>query len=390
MFVDRRPVAPLPEPERPLLHECLHREQAYFTNGTDFNPSVGYVDLVRKDNPEQAYTIDHTKEEISLNYRAPGWGRVFFAIRLPALADGVYQMPQTEGSFDRVAIKCLNINAVEKALREGKLEDPYKEINRMQTIGDNIHVLKCIEALRDEENMYIVMPYCEGGCLGDIHDSPQAIALPMFSQVLEDLAYLRKHKICHRDLSPDNIMVYKGRPVVHDLARSFQLSPESTLVIPDSIIHGKPAFQPPEVFTSSHHRRPYDAYQCDLWAAGLTLFCILTREQLLYNIPYHSDVMFRCFFLARGIAGELNEKVQECFDDADLWEEENVNEADRAERLRHAARLRQARRLRDVFAVVQSLSPEVRDILNNLLKVPPDERWDLDTVTSKTGSLHRL
>jgi len=382
MDEDQVPVAPLPEPERPQVFECLHHQQVFFVDGNNNNnPTPGYVDLVRKDNPEEAYMIDRAMEEISLYYRAPNWGRVFFAVRLPALADGVYQIPQTEGSVDRVAIKCLHIGAVEAALRQGKLEDPYKEINRMQTIGDNIHVLGCIEALRDKEYLYIVMPYCEGGSLFDFDDLTEAQALPVFLQILNCLTYLRDREICHRGLSPEEFLIYQGRVVVTGFERSFQLPPGASIVIPDNHIHGQPAYQPPEVFMNSHFRRPYDAYQCDLWAAGLTLVCLLTHERFLYDIPYHSDKMFRCFFLARGITGELTEGIQECFDEADLWEEENVNEADRSEHLRRAARLRRA------FAVVQRLSPAVREILDYLLKVAPDERWNLDMVRPPTVNL---
>jgi len=74
----------------------------------------------------------------------------------------MFRKPRDDEKPEHVAIKCLNINVVEIALRERSYEDPYRGIHRMQTIGDNIHVLGCIEELRDEENMYIVR--CMSSC----------------------------------------------------------------------------------------------------------------------------------------------------------------------------------------------------------------------------------
>jgi len=391
MDEQQAPVAPLSEPD-PQLHECLRDQQvSYIDEEGEFDPfanvDVSTVDIVRRHNPEQAYIIDRNIEETILDHPLPGLGRVFCAVRLPRLEYGVYLRPQTEESVERVAIKCLQINVVEAALRNGsRVQDPYKEINRMQTIGDNIHVLKCIEALKDEENLYIVTPYCERSLI-DFPSLTETQALHVFSQILECLTYLRDHQICHRNLSPQSFLLYRGRVVLRGFTRSFQLPPWlSSVVIPDTHIHGKPAFQPPEVFSSSLYGVPYDVYQCDLWAAGMTFVYLLTGE-VLYDFPTKTDLMFRCFILERGITGEINEGVQQCFHYADLWEEENVNEADRNERLRHAAHRRQARRLRPVFAIIQSLSPEVREILDYLLKVAPDERWNLDMVRPPTINL---
>lgn len=240
------------------------------------------------------------------------------------------------------------------------------------------------------------MPYCQDSLM-DHEPLSERDAFTTFGQILDCLSYLRQHQICHRNLSPRSFLRYQARVVLCGLARSFQLPPgPSSVVIPDTHIHGKPAFQPPEVFSSSHYGFPYDVYQCDLWAAGLTLFSLLTNETFLYHIPYHSDLMFRCFFLARGITGIYNELIQECLEDADviLLQAEDGNDnneegdGQQQDRLRQdAARIRQVLRMRPVFTAIQNLSPEVREILDYLFKVPPDERWNLDMVRPPTLNL---
>jgi hypothetical protein len=48
-------------------------------------------------------------------------------------------------------------------LQEGYQEHPFREIHRLQTMGDDIHVLSIVEALQDRHYLYIVTPWCDGG-----------------------------------------------------------------------------------------------------------------------------------------------------------------------------------------------------------------------------------
>jgi len=377
------PILPLPDPPRPILHECVHNQQAFLMSGADFNPRTGTVDLVRRDNAEQAYMIDEALEPVHLDSYGPGGGIMFFAIKFPVIGNGMYQLPLFEEGTERVAIKRLNLNAVETALQHGSFEDPYREIHRMQ-IGDNMHVLGCIEALKDEEYMYIVMPYCPES-LVDYDNVPQFLALTAFSRTLDILDYIHNQdpQICHRNLSPKKFRIYEERIVLSGLGRSFQVSPGlSSVVIPDTENHGEFAFQAPEVF----QRLPYDFRQCDLWATALTFFYLLTSE-LLYDFPHVDDLTFKCFILAQGIAGEENNWIRRCLEDADLVEQEGYDETNQAQRDHHAALIRQGRRLRPVFETIQRQTPEVQRILSNLLNSDPNERWDLDFTRATVRSM---
>ena len=354
-------VQPVPEPGRPVLDACLTNQQAWLVSSETQDATQGEVHIVKKVNPRQAYRIFPSLERINLNHHAPGWGYLCFGVTLPRLAECVYQMPNRE-KYERVAIKCLNKRVVEAALRAGSREDPYNEIYRMQTMGDNVHVLGCIEALQDETYIYIIMPYCENYSLLRLipggEGLPEAQARYYFQQILENLKYLRDHRICHRDVSPDNCMVYRGRVVFSDLARSFQLPPEASHVYGTNA-HGKPPYQPPEVFLGLS----YNAYGCDLWAAVVTFFNLLTG-QMLYDVPFHTDIKFRYFILARGIARTpLNELINEI-----------LMELDETKRLP----------LTNITSKCLELSPEVLEVFDHVLKMAPNERWGLDDVASSS------
>lgn len=405
------PAAPFSDEIRnPEIHECLRDQQVWLSDGINFEPSIGHVDMVRRNKPKQAYLIDTSMDTVVLDdyyYHGVGGdgGRIVFAFKLPRIAEDMYCMPPNEGRTERVVIKCLNINEEQQQQQEeagpggrvGTLQDVYREIHLMQTIGDNIHVLGCIEVLRDLNTLYIVMPFYEEGPSTTSVALSQNEALRLFIQVLDNLSYLRERQICHRDLSPENLLFYQGRVILTGLTRSFKLPSTSSVVIPDMTIHGTPAFQPPEVFLSSRDRLNYDAYQCDLWSAGLIFFYLLTGE-ILYHIPRQNDHMFRCFILARGIAGVQNDLIEDCFQDADQVDEEfiiinDMGDDDEDDEVvdfpNPVENLRRARRMCKVFAMVQNLRPEVREILDNVLKVSPQERWNLDRVKAATLNLIR-
>ena len=354
-------VHPFDEP-RPVLEYCLTNQEVLVEFPSAPNHRYATVNIVRANNPHQAYVIIPWVEQITLEHHGVGWGYICFGIILPRLEEGVYKVLNPD-QYEHVAIKCLNKRVVEDALRNGSQEDPYREVLRMQTIGqDNVHVLGCIEALQDETNLYIIMPYCEQGSLHKLVEERQGLsedeARIWFLQILEHLRYLRDHHICHRDLSIDNCMIYQGRVVFSDLARSFRLPPNASYVHGTNA-HGKPAFQPPEVYLGL----PYNAYGCDLWAAVIILFELLTGMKL-YTWPEYDDLNFRYFILARGLSRVAWNAVTE-----EMW-----IELDEIER-------RPLSLIRDRHS---GLSLAVREIFDCFLREDPQDRWDIDAVTTSS------
>ena len=347
---------------RPHLEECRTRPTVWVIPPNSSEPQEIPIEVVRTNQPTHAYMRIPSMRTRSLDHHGPGWGVVYFGVRLRRVAENVYQAPK-EDAAERVAIKRLRLSVVDASLAQGRKEDPYKEILRMQTLGDNIHVLQCIEALidRDKDFLYIITPYCDDKSLAEWIPWHQGIAEDqariIFTQILKNIQYLQDHGICHRDLSPDNCMVYQGRIVLTDLAMSF-LIPNGGMTAPMGGF-GKPAYLPPEVFLNL----PFDATACDLWSAIVTLFNLLTGE-ILYEHPHPQDIFFRYFVLAKGCSSTpLNERTVEIImgldDDHpkrnDLW-----NKAQRC----------------------MSLSPEALELLEGVLRVATHERWNQNEVQS--------
>jgi serine/threonine protein kinase len=343
------------------------------------------VTFISPDHP-WAYNIISSKPEKCLNHHAPGWGYVFFGIKLPKVSEGVYRDP-SPNEVQRVAIKRLNKQVVNESIQQGKKENPYVELLRMQQLGDNVHVLQCIEAAEDQTFLYNIMPYCEEESLVECIPWNSGRGLEedrvrvYFKHILQNLQYLRRHGICHRDLSPDNCMLYNGRVLFTDLAMSFRVvNPEE--FIRETGIFGKPAYQPPEVYL----QLPFNGFACDLWSCAVILFNLLTGETL-YEIPHYNNLLFKYFILARGISSTscLNERMIEVFEE--LRDEERqrmtllrISQYTMAleDCLERIGRKRMA--LWRIAQITMALNPDYLDLLDGMLRLCPQERWELDKV----------
>jgi serine/threonine protein kinase len=294
-----------------------------------------HVFLRRKCHAKQVYQIvsRNVFAPIELSHGGPLWGHVFLGYILPLVAfkesrngstdtkkkERLYRQPVEENECQKVAIKRLDLRIVSSALREGCREDPYREIFRLQTMGDNYHVLPLLEALRDKQYLYIITPWCDGGSLLDripLQASIQSLcggkstedqARKYFRQMMEDLEYIHEqHGVGHRDIKPGNFLLNdKGRLLLSDFAMSYKIPPSG--IVKHMGRFGTPQYLVPEVY----NQRPFDARQCDLWACVVSLFNMMTGLHL-YSVPSPRDTMFRYNIIARGVSGDFqNERVQE-------------------------------------------------------------------------------
>ena len=82
----------------------------------------------------------------------------------------------------------------------------------MSTQHENIVKCHSVEVVDDE--VWIVMDYCEAGSLADIMNKKkngfgERNIRVIMAQILKALAYLHGHKIMHRDIKAANILVNK-------------------------------------------------------------------------------------------------------------------------------------------------------------------------------------
>lgn len=252
-----------------------------------------------------------------------------------------------------VAIKVNYCDRME-SLRNKHAEDPMKEIAAMQWIGnEHRNVLGCREVLFDGRNINVVLPFCRDGDLFEMLQVSQKLAVPglpeerarfYFRQIILGLQHLQRKGICHRDLSPENVMMDQDGCVVIDMGmclripylddrgalvdvtkgrRRLLLSPQGTC--------GKLPYMAPEIYTN---RTAFDGEAVDIWSCGTILFCMLSGNRS-YQRAHRSDPQF--YWMTHGIEMLLRD-----------WS--------------------------------VTLSPEAVDLLKGLLKADPRERLTLNEV----------
>lgn len=145
-------------------------------------------------------------------------------------------------------------------------------------------LIRCVDCGEHNEQLYIVMEYCNGGNLMDLlnRSGPFTIrrSLKLILRLLEGIAYAHAHGVVHRDLKPSNILLHKderGRyhPRVSDfgLAKSFIEAGNSGMTV-NGTVGGSWAYMPREQFTNFRFVSP----QSDVWSMGAILYECLTRK----------------------------------------------------------------------------------------------------------------
>jgi serine/threonine protein kinase len=128
-----------------------------------------------------------------------------------------------------VAIKQLRRAVFRPLLDDDGPNNPYKEVAFLQELGDDVHVLTPIEALEDDEFLYIITPRGLATLADTIPWETSQTLEPgrvrsIFRQLLEIQAYLLRHGVCHRDLSPDNFLfLTQDNLVVFDFGFSLRI-----------------------------------------------------------------------------------------------------------------------------------------------------------------------
>ena len=184
---------------------------------------------------------------------------------------GVVNLGIHKKTQQQVAVKIINKDSIKTT------ED--KELVRIEIgilkLCHHPNVVRLLDHLENEDYIFIVTEYIEGGTLGQYFKKrnfnfSERQASSIMSQIANGVKYLHKYGIVHRDLKPDNIMITQqndfGIIKIMDFGLSKIVSPQEKMV--DG--YGSLSYVAPEVLL----RTPYNK-EVDIWSVGVILFYIL-------------------------------------------------------------------------------------------------------------------
>ena len=184
---------------------------------------------------------------------------------------GVVNLGIHKKTQQQVAVKIINKDSIKT------VED--KELVRIEIgilkLCHHPNVVRLLDHLENEDYIFIVMEYIEGGTLGQYlkkknFNFSERQASSIMSQIASGVKYLHKYGIVHRDLKPDNIMITQqndfGVIKIMDFGLSKIVSTQETMV--DG--YGTLSYVAPEVLL----RTPYNK-EVDIWSMGVILYYML-------------------------------------------------------------------------------------------------------------------
>ncbi|KAK8884889.1 hypothetical protein M9Y10_044010 [Tritrichomonas musculus] len=173
-----------------------------------------------------------------------------------------------------------------------KIDRIKNEIETM-SIANHPNILRMDECFRLGPFACIITPYAPYKSLFHLvvtqypSGIPENIAVIIFRQMLQAVHYLHGVNIWHRDIKPDNFLVFDSHPehpsiVLADFgfAKKFQ---EGEL---GNDFFGTPEYTAPEIFSGTKYEKSVDIY-----SLGVTLFVLLTAR---YPVPSFKTARDEC------------------------------------------------------------------------------------------------
>lgn len=196
------------------------------------------------------------------------------------------------GGMGEVYIATNQVDKTLWAIKLLKPEQNLNEVDRARFIREmkitmalqHSALIKCVDCSQNQEQLYIVMEYCNGGNLMDLlqRSGPLTIrrSIRLILRLLEGIAHAHQQGIVHRDLKPSNILLHKDaqgkyHPRISDfgLAKSFIEAGNSGMTI-NGTVGGSWAYMPREQLTNFRFVSP----QSDVWSMGAILYECFTKK----------------------------------------------------------------------------------------------------------------
>uniref|UniRef100_A0A914C460 Protein kinase domain-containing protein n=1 Tax=Acrobeloides nanus TaxID=290746 RepID=A0A914C460_9BILA len=176
-------------------------------------------------------------------------------------------------AFDHKTEREVAVKLIKKSAIENKqdLIRIRREIRIMSALK-HPNIIQIYEVFENKDKIILVMEYASGGELYDHvskHGSlPESEARRIFRQITSAVLYCHKHKVAHRDLKLENILLdIDSNAKIADFGLSNYFNEKTFL----STFCGSPLYASPEIINGT----PYKGPEVDCWSLGILLYTLV-------------------------------------------------------------------------------------------------------------------
>lgn len=209
-----------------------------------------------------------------------------------------------------VAIKVITLEKFEEDGKKGKakgtrLTDAKEEIEHMEKLKSHPYIITLLDFFAVNDEVIIVMELADAKSLMDLVKNKSSKELKeskigrWFWELTDAVNFMHAKGIAHRDLKLDNVLLKKPEDKGHrscrltDLGLSREVFKQDTGVKLFAGHAGTRPYMAPEILAyhvDREHAVKYNPFQCDIWALGVCLFVLLTRDYPFRKVETLTDL----------------------------------------------------------------------------------------------------
>jgi len=201
--------------------------------------------------------------------------------------NGEYEVIEQLGEFRHIHLVKKRIDMSKKVLKRLlDVTDDFTtisaEIDRLKTQPECVYLLNCQDLFKENLYIFFVSEWCEKGSLADLivflkesSDSlSEFIVLEFFVQIMKGLLFLHSNKIIHRNLKPENILLWNDSVKLGDFGLAYEAGRRQKQQAHKAnwVVN----YSAPEVIEVTHGEY---FLASDVWSAGCVVFEIVQLEK---------------------------------------------------------------------------------------------------------------
>lgn len=196
------------------------------------------------------------------------------------LTGGMSDVYRVFDGTDRYVLKIVKENATEEYVKLFR-----REIRILKSLK-HPNIIEVVSDAHDSERPYYVMPNCGKSFVEIANSKTSELDLLGYAiSFCEAIQFAHEHGVYHRDIKPQNVLLYKGVVKVSDFGLSRFVSRDTTTITNTDMKAGTQGYMPPEFY---HGVFKDGTIEGDVYMIGKTLYYMFSHGKDVSNVRSES------------------------------------------------------------------------------------------------------